>query len=116
MLVSWFSNTSVYSKGWSHKAVVDLTYTIVYVPNNLDDLFWIPHSMFKLSSFAFLALLPVQFKHDAAGVGGIVQLEPENHTTFHRRPSMSAILARESDFGAVFESSPAVTGWVEGGN
>lgn len=116
MLVPGFADTSVDPQGWSHKAVVDLANSVVHVTYNLHDLFRVPHGVLELARLAALALLTVELEHDTAGVGAVVELEPEHHAPLHRSPAVAAILAGEPDFGAVLEGSPAVPGRVEGGH
>lgn len=48
--------------------------------------------MLVFAVFTSLALLSVQFKHDIAHIGGIVQLEPKDDPALHRRPSVATLL------------------------
>lgn len=108
MLITGLTDTSVYAQWWTHKPIMDLSNSIVHVTYNLDDFLWVPHGVLELSSLASLTLLAIQLKHHAAGVGRIVQVKPEHHSTLHRSPSMSALLTGESDFGTVLERPPAI--------
>lgn len=68
-----------------------------YPNTNLDDLFRVPHCMLVFAVFTSLALLAVQFKHDIAHIGGIVQLEPKDDPALHRRPSVATLLKSKND-------------------
>lgn len=61
----------------------------------LDDLFWVPHGVFVGSILTLLALLAVQLEEDVTGIGGVVEVEPEDDASLHRRPPMTALLETE---------------------
>lgn len=92
MLVPWFASPAINTKGRTDEAVVNLSYSVVNVSKDLDDLFRVPHGMLVFAVFTPLALLAVQFKHDIAHIGGIVQLEPKDDPALHRRPSVATLL------------------------
>jgi len=49
------------------------------------------------SRHAFLALLTEQFKVDDARLLFGVELNPEDHSALHRRPSIAAVLHKHDD-------------------
>ena len=67
------------------------SYTLLAV-SDLDDFLRVPHGVLEPPVVALLALLAVELEQHVARVARIVQMEPENHPTLHRRPSMTAAL------------------------
>lgn len=60
--------------------------------SHLDDLLRVPHGVLKLAVVALLALLAVQLEQHIPGVGGVVEVEPEDHAPFHGGPPVTALL------------------------